>query len=687
MRITIFVIMAFVVLCLNSVLADPAINISDPIIPSGYYTENHTIIAYSRIYKDDASGLRANVSLNTSAETLVTQYISSITSFENNNSNGWTVSNKNGYSTSTQLLSEGNTKYNLASTSWYLSKDNVNLSNYDFIIFDYKSISYKFWLYLNSTPIFTSVNADYGEEVVLNQYVNLSQYGGLHNLKFKGDSRVCTGSCPSTNALIDNIRLGAYFDNGEYNITSNTNVTTLFNLQTGVGVSPQDLMDVDDNFTVVFNVSDSVGNTTSKISNLMNISNRPPSIANVTLTPTTSFENATLLSYAFIDPDDGHSNVSQYCRWYKNSVLVYGGGDCVLDAGNYSGNDILVAEVKASDGYNYSAYVNSTNLTVGDRDAPSVSNISIPSTGYAGNQQTILADCDDAMSPIEYVTINITDSDNQLGTYTMTYYTGNTYRLYYTPGKPGTYYFTGIRCIDSSYNQNVTTFNYSMDVAERAVSGGPAGGGGNTKIITEIIVQKPENESLFLFKTMAGTGATDVLLLPNQVRKITLKLISQHDKELSIRLYCADETVANLCRNIEFSNQTITLKPSAVENVDIQIKAPDEFNYGDTGKFNMVARLVVLDSIGDIIDSKEQKVVRIQETISSWAYPALWAYNQFTFYIPYRGVWIPKAIVFTLAAGFITLLFSLIIRSGLALTGLFFVFYFAASVLEMLLSM
>ena len=119
--------------------------------------------------------------------------------------------------------------------------------------------------------------------------------------------------------------------------------------------------------------------------------------------------------------------------------------------------------------------------------------------------------------------------------------------------------------------------------------------------------------------------------------------------------------------------------------MDITIRAPDEMTYGDTGKFNFIAKVVVISSDGKTVDSTEQKVIRIQETISRWAYPALWGYNQFAFYLPIRGLPIPKVIVFGLIAGFMTWLFSLILKNELALTGRFLWFYFMASILELVL--
>ena len=670
-------------------------NISKPVIPPGYYTENHTITAYSRVYDSDGDSMRANITVNTSSGNVETQYISSVTSFENDNANGWVVSS-GGTLSSSPLESEGNyvyyLAYNDAGSSYSLTKT-INLSDYDFMLFDYRVLDYKFWIRLNSTTIFTSEDEnDDGVISIYNKYINLSEYGGLSTIEFYRDiipnCLLAPWDCSNTKAHIDNIRLGAYFDNGEYNITSNTNITTMFNLQSGIGVDPQDLFDVSNNFTVVFNVSDSTGANTTDFSNLMNISNRKPTIANVTLKPILAAQNAALLNYDFYDPDDGHTNVSQFCRWYLNGTQIYSGGECELDTGNYSLNDILLAEVRATDGYNYSEYVNSTNLTVGDQLNPTMQNITVPESGVQNVEYPITIDCEDDLSEITSVTINLTDADNQKLTYSLDYYTGTTYRLLYTPGKAGNYFFTGARCADSSYNENVTTFSYQMTVeAYEESHGNPQSGSsdGSREIITEteVIVQKPENESLFLFKTPAGTGITDIILLPGQERKLSLKLISQHDKELLIKLQCSDETVANLCDNTGFTNETIKLKPSAVQNVDITIKAPDEMTYGDTGKLNFIAKVVVISSDGKTVDSTEQKVIRIQETISRWAYPALWGYNQFDFYLPIRGLPIPKIIVFGLIAGFMTWLFSLILKNGLALMGLFLLLYFMTSILEL----
>ena len=275
-------------------------NMSTPVIPAGYYPENSTITANSHIYDADSDSLRANITISNDAGVVETQYISSVTSFENGNSNGWD-STAGGIISYPALKSEGEYVYHLAFSdemlnTYSLSKT-INLSKYDFIIFDYRILNWQFWIKLNDTILYASKNADYdGAISIYNKYINLTEYGGISTLEFYKDyDRSCMVEpwyCPNTEAYIDNIRLGAYFDNEEYNITSNTNVTTVFNLQS---VS-QDLFNVDDNITVTFNITDSSNETVSDISNAENISNRIPVITNITLKPILMTMDAALLS-------------------------------------------------------------------------------------------------------------------------------------------------------------------------------------------------------------------------------------------------------------------------------------------------------------------------------------------------------------------------------------------------------
>ena len=93
-----------------------------------------------------------------------------------------------------------------------------------------------------------------------------------------------------------------------------------------------------------------------------------------------------------------------------------------------------------------------------------------------------------------------------------------------------------------------------------------------------------------------------------------------------------------------------------------------------TGKMNLIARLVVKDGEGKIIDSNEQSVVRVQVTVSRIAYIVKWGYNLFDTY-DLAGIPIYKALVFLLLAGSVTLFFGILVHQPWALMTLFCIFF------------
>ena len=634
-------------------------NISSATIPTQTYYENDSIAPFILVSDADNDSMRVRIDYSTSSGTQYSQFISSVTSFEGNKTNGWSTSGTWTY-TSNGLHSEGSTRLH-TSAGASLFKNFANLSSYNFLIFDINFTNYqdngldnKIRVYLNSTS--TTLLTLTSTQETYNQYVNLSAYGGEQTLyitgvEYTGESLCLGGTCPdSSDYYLDNLRLGGLTDNNEFNISSNTNVTALLPVDLNI-------FDVNETFSVVFNVSDDTGNWTTAIANNQNISNRVGTITSVTLAPTPLLESQDIYvdTINLTDPDDGQTNVSQECHWYRNGNPI--STNCTLGNGNYSNGDIIRAEVRVSDGFNLTGYTNSSNVTVGDIAPPVFGNFTIPSTGIQNDALTITAMCQDALSEIAEVTINMTDPSGQKSIQTLTSIGSNTYRLLYFPGATGTYTWNGSTCTDTSGNVNYTAV-YATTQISPAGSGDSGGGGGGVEIINKTVVKKPENESFFFLTTPTGAVVSDLIMLPDQNRTIVLQLRSNVKETIQVRLLCEGSTPDTFCDEIFWSDNQISLDPLETLTLEVQVNTR-QVVFGETAESSLAARLIGED--GNDAEPVEQSAVRLKVTVSRYAYVFGYGSNLLESF-DLGPVVIPKAVIFLLFATVVAVISGLILN-------------------------
>jgi len=620
------------------------INVSSPTIVNQTYFENDSMVAYALASQPNNNSLRAEIFWNTTRGINYTQYISSIASFEHGHLDGWS-----GASIVDIWATEGNKSV----TGDTITKS-VNLSDYDFAIVDFDLSTINddnFIIYLNASSGVGSTQLHYAQyagtkgTIQTNYYINLSSYGGVSTFGFKRDK--CF-SCTSGSVRIDNIRFGSLTELDQYNISSNTNITTLL---------PADLnvFDVDDNVTAVFTLSDGYS-LASNTSNLVNISNRIGTVANITIAPLPFIETDDIYvqSFNYTDPDDSHTNVSQDCRWYKNDAYIWSG--CALSNGNYSTGDLLNVELRATDGYNYSAWTNSSIVVVGDTVAPVLGNYSIPTTGRVGVTLTLTVQCEDSLSDIAQVTINLTTPGGQYSINTFTSSGNSTYTLGYVPGSAGTYVWNGSSCVDTSGNTNYTAVYATTSVSPLSSDiprGG--GGGGEPTVINQTIIKKPENESFYRFRTPTGSAATDLLMLPRENRTIPLILTSLSKDPLNVRLLCINGT-GDICDYISFDRSLVVLEP--LDSIEILVTVnTDRLLLGEFAEVGLAARLIGAD--GSATVPVEQDVVRVKVLVSWPAYVLGYLRNFGGSY-----AFVPKWTAYLLFGGVLAVLVGLVLQSG-----------------------
>jgi len=202
-----------------------------------------------------------------------------------------------------------------------------------------------------------------------------------------------------------------------------------------------------------FNDSSANGNTTDQ--SCFTVANTIPALtASITPTPADPTDDLTgSISYSDVDSDTMAQNET---KWYNNSVEVTDLVNVTLVGdGNTTNNDIWIFSARVYDGYNWSIWVNSSAVTIGDTTPPVIRNITV------SNSSTIVP-----LNTIINLTANCTDASSSIGSVKFTYYApsgsatnlsttthyGDIYYYELTLSSIGNWTFNETHCTDSSGN-------------------------------------------------------------------------------------------------------------------------------------------------------------------------------------------------------------------------------------------
>lgn len=263
--------------------------------------------------------------------------------------------------------------------------------------------------------------------------------------------------------------------------------------------------------------SDTSYNVNTTNTSCFTVANTVPVAENVSIVPSPASSAQNLnCTYDYYDVDsDAEGGVN--FRWYNNSAL-YSVTTQVLGSGNTSDGEKWLCSVRVNDTYDFGSWVNASELTINDTVAPLLGNITVPSTATQNVQTTLYADCYDAGSSIEYVKINVTDPDAQKSTYSFTAYSGNTYRLLFTPTKPGNYQFANAICRDTSGNSVTNSSSFTMYVSVVASGGG---GGGSSYTRCNWKIYRPANQIINGYGKPGETGSPyDIQVYNNETQTL-----------------------------------------------------------------------------------------------------------------------------------------------------------------------
>lgn len=222
------------------------------------------------------------------------------------------------------------------------------------------------------------------------------------------------------------------------------------------------------------------------------IGNSPPIVNATILTPSPANDTSNLtINMTYFDID-GDAQTNQEIMWFNNSVNVSQlNGSLNVKSTNLTGGQIWLASVRFYDGANWSSWVDSSSINIGDLSPPSfLANWTSPTSALIGTQFEFylnLTDSGSSISPTVIMELEDPNGDRIYSNQTM-YLSGGVnsagqetkWNVNYTPVAIAGTWYANFYANDSSGNAgNATNNPLSFTVT---TSGGttPSGGGGST---------------------------------------------------------------------------------------------------------------------------------------------------------------------------------------------------------------
>lgn len=221
----------------------------------------------------------------------------------------------------------------------------------------------------------------------------------------------------------------------------------------------------------------------------INLSNTPPNITSVTVTPSPANATTDLTcNYTEGADKEGDTTRGTFYMWFEDG-MASNYTNPILGADNTSGSEEWICEVKLYDGFD-NASLNSSTVVVGDSEAPIMENFTFTGATEVGDVASLRADCSDSNSSIDSVKFWVYSELDSGSTYddnvTASIDSGNTYLAPKSLNAEGVWAFRMAWCEDSSGNVNVSYVDLNVTVTDPPpVSGGSGGGGGRLTIIED----------------------------------------------------------------------------------------------------------------------------------------------------------------------------------------------------------
>ena len=279
---------------------------------------------------------------------------------------------------------------------------------------------------------------------------------------------------------------GVLVDNGVSTLKSINELNLIDNLPSS---------NINANDTVRFSciANDGIGSSNETFSQNLTILNTPQVISNAFISINNTYY---LCSYDFFDLDvDNQTNVSY--TWFKNGINMNQTTSSISAIGIIS-PDSLVCQINSSTNY-HNVVQNTSIFTIGDFEAPAISNIVLPKSVYTDTAVFISADCSDNIGVANgYPKISFINPNLLEGEYPLFYSNGISFSRYLIFSTVGEYTDVEFSCKDGNGNNKVVKFNgtvYAKDRETTIETGGPVAGGSGGEGNVTVFKLKPSKQT------------------------------------------------------------------------------------------------------------------------------------------------------------------------------------------------
>lgn len=289
-------------------------------------------------------------------------------------------------------------------------------------------------------------------------------------------------------------------------------------------------------------------NNVAQNSTLITVANTPPTATNVSITPVPLNDGTNAKGHANYSDADGDIVGGNQTYWYVNKTLILEANNSfTLLGGNTTINSNITFSARFNDTFDWSDWVNSTTITVGDVTNPVLNNCTLSATSItdvSGNTINLTCEATD-VSNIQTMIAALNGTINKTLTFSFTQATtiNPTYVIFQSLETllVGSYSISQVNVTDASSNKlsNITR-DLHFQVTSAPVGGGSGssggGGGGGGIIIIEPTKEDCNIEFFPNFTIISQNNIVKkVVIINNEFKTISPTFIINRSDLISLK--------------------------------------------------------------------------------------------------------------------------------------------------------